>query len=116
MRLNPKKLRRPYGNGGYKMFKATLAQANYARLKQLVPTGAGQFGSALINFSIEVFYMLIEGSGVADAVKKFCRVFDGDPDALHTLAQNAMKFAIALKVASDKAAGNLVVMIEKERE
>ena len=114
MKIDPKKLRRPYGNGGYRTFKATLAEENYDRLCELVPTGAGKFGSALINLSIQLFYALMKGKGIVSVVEKLCRALGSDPDALRTLAENTMRFSLTLKVASDKASGDLVVIMEEE--
>lgn len=113
MKINPAALKRQYGTG-YREFKATLSPENYERICQLVPTGAGRFGSALINLAIELLWLILRGEELGPVVEKITGALGNDDEAIAKVAKTAMTLALGLKVAGDKAAGRLVIEEEKE--
>ena len=113
MKIKAKELRRPYGSGGYRSFKATLDRSNYAKLQDLAPTGAGKYGSALINLAIELLHALYTGRGMGSVAQRIAASVDNDEGRLYTLAKVAMTLSLQLKVIADKKAGRLTVVKEE---
>lgn len=102
--IYPRALKRGYGEG-YREFSATLSKDNYGRLCQLVPTGQGKFGSAMINLAIELAHALLRGEDLPAVAERLGAAIGMDEEALMELAKTTMTLALALKVVADKVGG-----------
>lgn len=112
MKINAKFLRRPYGSGNYTNFKVTLDKANRERLQALAPTGAGKYGSALVNLAIELLYAFFTGQGLGDVAQRMAGAVGNDEQSLYVLSKLAITLSLQFKVIADKIAGRLNVMEE----
>ena len=106
--IHHRALKRPYATG-YREFSATLSPENYERLCQLVPTGQGKFGSAMINLAIELVHALLKREGLIDVAERLGTAVGMEEVWLAELAETTMTLALALKVLADKVGGRLVV-------
>jgi len=112
VKINAKFLRRKYGSGNYTNFKVTLDESNRAKLQELAPTGAGKYGSALVNLAIELLYAMFTGQGLGNAAQRMAGAVGNDEGSLYTLAKLAMNLSFQFKVMADKTVGRLVVKEE----
>jgi hypothetical protein len=113
VRINAKYLRRKYGSGNYTNFKVTLDKSNRAKLQELAPTGAGKYGSALVNLAIELLHAMFTGRGLGDVAQRMAGAVGNDEQSLYALAKLAMNLSFQFKVMADKVVGRLKVIEEE---